>query len=450
MVETQKSVVFVQVLLSIISLTVFFIPYGTEISLSSLIYIGTPYGLVMVLMLLIFMMYNVHLNWLNGASYESSYFLNLIFVPLFFFLNIMLDFIQFAGAIVDFYLIQFLISILVTGVVMGMTIYLALRVDQRYSLRRISRENNIKVSLTPYLLVAAITFGVFLIEGLIFLFGSGGWFFYNAYALIDVFFHFFVAALFVSLYFIADSSLIINIKDRLYLGVGLSTVTIIYSLYFYGFNFNVVFDHILNGVFIGFEAVVSLLYLVLITLGLGFARYYISHQSVLKQKNYFAIPVNEEELVAENEKYEEYEEYLPDSDMNGNANQIDYVTQDIPESIPQFSESTLQSNELATGKSRFTGGLLELVAVGIVQWLIIIFTLGIGTPFAIVFKLKWMNSHTFVEGRQLEFTGNALDLILQWIKWLLLSFITFGIYGFWVGLRMHQWIARNTVFKRNT
>ena len=99
-------------------------------------------------------------------------------------------------------------------------------------------------------------------------------------------------------------------------------------------------------------------------------------------------------------------------------------------------------------KSEFTGGLLELIAVGIVQWIIIAFTLGFGTPFAVVFKQKWMASHTYVEGYQLEFIGNAGDLIIQWIKWLILTFITFGIYGFWVGLRMHQWIAANTVFKQ--
>jgi uncharacterized membrane protein YjgN (DUF898 family) len=98
-------------------------------------------------------------------------------------------------------------------------------------------------------------------------------------------------------------------------------------------------------------------------------------------------------------------------------------------------------------ESEFTGGLLELIAVGIVQGLISVFTLGFGIPFAVVFKQRWMASHTFIEGYQLEFIGNAGDLIIEWIKWMILTFITFGIYGFWVGLRLHQWIVKNTVFK---
>ena len=98
-------------------------------------------------------------------------------------------------------------------------------------------------------------------------------------------------------------------------------------------------------------------------------------------------------------------------------------------------------------ESEFTGELLELIAVGIVQGLISVFTLGFGIPFAVVFKQRWMASHTFIEGYQLEFIGNAGDLIIEWIKWMILTFITFGIYGFWVGLRLHQWIVKNTVFK---
>jgi hypothetical protein len=445
MVEAQKSAVFYQTVLSILSLSVFFIPYGNDISLSSLFYIATPYGLVVVLMLLGFLLFNLRLNWLNGASYESSYFLNMIYVPLFFLLNILLDFTQYGSTIIEFYIVQFLISVLITMAVIGTILYLSLRVDQRYSLRRISRENNIAVSLSPFVLLAGITFGIFALEGLIYLITPTNFFYYNSFALIDVLFHFFVAVLFITLYFLADSSFLINIKDRLYLGVGLSVVTIIYSLYFYRFNFNVLFDDFINySNLIGFEEIFSALYLLIITLGLGFIRYYITRQVYLKQKYYYTTPAKEEVIVSETEQYQE----IPDTDeTSSNVYDREFESPIIPESNLRTNESFQNNDNGNLGKSKFTGGLLELIAVGIVQWLIIIVTLGIGTPFAIVFKLKWMNSHTYIEGRQLEFTGNALDLIFQWIKWLLLSFITLGIYGFWVGLRMHQWIAKNTVFK---
>ena len=44
------------------------------------------------------------------------------------------------------------------------------------------------------------------------------------------------------------------------------------------------------------------------------------------------------------------------------------------------------------------------------------------------------------------FTGSAFGLFGNWIKWLLLTIITLGIYGFWVGIKIRDWKARNTIF----
>ena len=46
----------------------------------------------------------------------------------------------------------------------------------------------------------------------------------------------------------------------------------------------------------------------------------------------------------------------------------------------------------------------------------------------------------------LKFIGTGMGLFGQWIKWLLLTIVTLGIYGFWVNLKMRQWVVRNTVF----
>ena len=67
-------------------------------------------------------------------------------------------------------------------------------------------------------------------------------------------------------------------------------------------------------------------------------------------------------------------------------------------------------------------------------------------PFAVVFRERWKAKHSCVDGRQLVFTGSALDLFRNWIKWLLLSIVTFGIYVFWVGPRVQQWIWEHTTF----
>lgn len=97
-------------------------------------------------------------------------------------------------------------------------------------------------------------------------------------------------------------------------------------------------------------------------------------------------------------------------------------------------------------KSEFTGGLLGLIGVAIVSFLMIVFTFGILLPFAIAYREGWYVSHTYIEGKRLKFVGSGFSLFGQWIKWLLLIIITIGIYGFWVNLKMKQWVVRNTVF----
>ena len=57
---------------------------------------------------------------------------------------------------------------------------------------------------------------------------------------------------------------------------------------------------------------------------------------------------------------------------------------------------------------------------------------------------RWETSHTVIDGRRLYFDGTAAQLFGSWIKWLLLTIITIGIYGFWVGIKMKQWVTLHT------
>lgn len=59
---------------------------------------------------------------------------------------------------------------------------------------------------------------------------------------------------------------------------------------------------------------------------------------------------------------------------------------------------------------------------------------------------NWEIKHTVIEGRRLEFDGTAVQLFGNWIKWLLLTIVTFGIYGFWVNIKLRQWKTMNTHF----
>lgn len=97
-------------------------------------------------------------------------------------------------------------------------------------------------------------------------------------------------------------------------------------------------------------------------------------------------------------------------------------------------------------ESKFDGGVLELIGINIVQWLLIIITLGIALPWAVSMKYKWVTNHTTINGKRLKFIGSGGSLFVNYIKWWLLTLITFGIYGFWLEIKLHQWKVKNTIF----
>lgn len=97
-------------------------------------------------------------------------------------------------------------------------------------------------------------------------------------------------------------------------------------------------------------------------------------------------------------------------------------------------------------ESKFTGGLLGMIGIGILQGLIITFTLGLGLPWAVCLKQRWIAKHTVIDGRKLTFDGTGGQLFGNYIKWFLLTIITFGIYGFWLTIKMQQWITKHTHF----
>ncbi len=97
--------------------------------------------------------------------------------------------------------------------------------------------------------------------------------------------------------------------------------------------------------------------------------------------------------------------------------------------------------------STWDGGVFETIINTIAASLIISFTCGIATPWAICFMMKFVIGHTVVSGRRLGFNGTGMQLFGNWIKWFLLTLITFGIYGFWVVPRLYKWIASHTYFE---
>lgn len=95
-------------------------------------------------------------------------------------------------------------------------------------------------------------------------------------------------------------------------------------------------------------------------------------------------------------------------------------------------------------ESQFTGGLLGLIGINILMALLCVFTLGLGAPWALCIKERWIAEHTFIDGQQLTFDGTGGQLFGNYIKWLLLSIITLGIYSFWMEIKMKQWLVKHT------
>ena len=94
----------------------------------------------------------------------------------------------------------------------------------------------------------------------------------------------------------------------------------------------------------------------------------------------------------------------------------------------------------------FDGGAGTFLGTSILAFVITVLTLGIAYPYALVLKQRWVAKHTYIDGRQLHFTGSAMGLFGHWIKWILLCVITLGIYSFWVQPRVHKWVVEHTDF----
>lgn len=96
--------------------------------------------------------------------------------------------------------------------------------------------------------------------------------------------------------------------------------------------------------------------------------------------------------------------------------------------------------------SFFDGGLLQLIGWSILGTLATVFSLGILYPWSLCRIYGWRINHTVIDGRRLMFTGTATGLFGNWIKWWALTFITLGIYSFWLRIKLEDWKAKNTHF----
>ena len=93
--------------------------------------------------------------------------------------------------------------------------------------------------------------------------------------------------------------------------------------------------------------------------------------------------------------------------------------------------------------SYFDGGLLGFIGWGILATIVIVLTLGIGTPWAICMLYSYQFKHTVYSGFRLKFNGKGGSLFLNILKWTFFSIITLGIYSIFVPVKRVKWITSN-------
>lgn len=94
-------------------------------------------------------------------------------------------------------------------------------------------------------------------------------------------------------------------------------------------------------------------------------------------------------------------------------------------------------------KSKFNGGLLGYIGTGLLMFVIIVFSLGLATPWAICIGARWYARHSTIDGRQVIFDGTGWQLFGNYVKWIFLSIITLFIFSLWIPIKMAKWVVKH-------
>ena len=95
-------------------------------------------------------------------------------------------------------------------------------------------------------------------------------------------------------------------------------------------------------------------------------------------------------------------------------------------------------------RSEYTGTLWGLMGVTVLQYLLTVLTLGIGAPWAICIKQRYLASRTVIDGQRLYFDGTGGALFCAYAWWFLLVILSLGIYGLWLNLKLRKWMIAHT------
>ena len=113
--------------------------------------------------------------------------------------------------------------------------------------------------------------------------------------------------------------------------------------------------------------------------------------------------------------------------MNNNQQPINNIANKPQATVPYNQIHYTAPPNFQSSESYFDGGLLQLIGWYILGGLVTMCTLGICYPWSLCMIYGWEINHTVVNGHRMHFDGKAIQLFGNWIKWLILTFVTCGI-----------------------
>lgn len=114
-----------------------------------------------------------------------------------------------------------------------------------------------------------------------------------------------------------------------------------------------------------------------------------------------------------------------------------------------ISNLHFEDEEYIEENSYFEDKSIKLFWLNIVWKFLNIISFGLLIPFTMSMKLKYLNKKTVINNKKLIFDGHGISLLGYYILWGILTFITFGIYGLWVPVKMLKWQVEYTHIKEN-
>lgn len=111
------------------------------------------------------------------------------------------------------------------------------------------------------------------------------------------------------------------------------------------------------------------------------------------------------------------------------------------------SHICFEDEEFTKGESFFTGKLLGLIGVNLLTIFLSLLSFGLLLPFCICYRQRWFKKNTIIHRKRIIFHGKALNLLGKYLLWILLTFVTLGIYGLWVPIKFINWEVSNTNLK---